>query len=167
MNELAVECHRGERAANATDKRRISYAKEVDSALPIMMKNAEKIAELRKKMNDGKAVIFDSSEYKMMAEQFEKIEKLTKEIKDNYPDFKNVEEEKIDALRDAYIEMSVKTDRYIGLKKLVPSTPRGEKRLDFAKGLRDVASDTLEEIGFNIDKEKTEEIETEKEEFEL
>ena len=167
MNELAVECHRGERAANATDKRRISYAKEVDSALPIMLKNADKIAELRKKMNDGKAAIFDSSEYKMMAEQFEKIEKLTKEIKDNYPDFKNVEEEKIDALRDAYIEMSVKTDKYIGLKKLVPSTTRGEKRLDFAKGLRDVASDTLEEIGFNIDKEKTEEIETEKEEFEL
>ena len=47
---------------------------------------------------------------------------------------------------------------------MVPSTTRGEKRLDFAKGLRDVANDTLEELGFNIDKEKAEEeeIETEK-----
>ena len=163
MNELAEECEKGEKRANASDQKRISYAKEVDSALPIMMKNAEKIANLRKMMNDGKA-IFDSSEYKMMAEQFEKIEKITKEIKENHPDFNNVSEQKIDALRDAYIEMSVKTENYIGLKKLVPSTTRGEKRLDFAKGLRDVANDTLEELGFNIDKEKAEEeeIETEK-----
>ena len=162
MNGLADECQKGEKRANATDEKRISYAKEIDSALPIMMKNAEKIAGLRKMMNDGKA-IFDSSEYKMMAEQFEKIEKITKEIKENHPDFNNVPEQKIDALRDAYIEMSVKTENYIGLKKLVPSTTRGEKRLDFAKGLRDVANDTLEELGFNIDKEKAEEeIETEK-----
>ena len=164
MNGLADECQKGEKRANATNEKRISYAKEIDSALPIMMKNAEKIEKLRKMMNDGKA-IFDSSEYKMMAEQFEKIEKITKEIKENHPDFNNVPEQKIDALRDAYIEMSVKTENYIGLKKLVPSTTRGEKRLDFAKGLRDVANDTLEELGFNIDKEKAEEeeeIETEK-----
>ena len=163
MNGLADECQKGEKRANATDEKRISYAKEIDSALPIMMKNADKIEELRKMMNDGKA-IFDSSEYKMMAEQFEKIEKITKKIKENHPDFNDVPEQKIDALRDAYIEMSVKTENYIGLKKLVPSTTRGEKRLDFAKGLRDVANDTLEELGFNIDKEKAEEeeIETEK-----
>ena len=133
-------------------------AKEVNSAVDAMMKNADKIAALREQMNNAKSMIFDSSEYKLMAESFEEIEKITKDIKDNYPKYKEAPDEKIDALRDAYAKMGEMTDKYITLKKLVPATGRGEKRLDFAKGLRDFASDTLEELGYTFEKEKAEEV---------
>ena len=102
---------------------------------------------------------------KRAAEQFEKIEKVTKDIHENHPGLKDVPEEKTNALRNAYIQLAENTDKYISLKSLVPSTTRGEKRLDFAKGLRNIANDTLEDLGFNIYKEKMEEeIEVEKEE---
>ena len=98
-----------------------------------------------------------------MAASFEEIEKITKDIKENYPNYKDAPDDKIDALREAYVKMGVTTDKYITLKKLVPATGIGEKRLDFAKGLRDFASDTLEELGYTFEKEKAEEVlETEK-----
>ena len=158
MQGMAEDCDEKYFKVNETDKKKIKYAKEVNSAADVMMKNADKIAALREKMNDAKAMIFDSSEYKLMAESFEEIEKITKDIKDNYPDYKKAPDEKIDALRDAYVKMGAMTDKYITLKKLVPATGRGEKRLDFAKGLRDFASDTLEDLGYTFEKEKAEEV---------
>jgi hypothetical protein len=165
IQEMAKKCHQEDYYANESEKKKIEYAKEMSSsATEIMMKNVEKIAELRVKMVDAKAMIFDSSEYKLMAEQFEKIEKITNDINKNHPGLKDIPEEKTNALRDAYIQLAENTDKYIALKSLVPSTTRGEKRLDFAKGLRNIANDTLEDLGFNTYKEKMdEEIEVEKE----
>ena len=145
MQGMAEDCDQKYFKVNENDKIKIKYAKEVNSAADVMMNNA-------------KSMIFDSSEYKLMAESFEEIEKITKDIKDNYPNYKEAPDEKIDALRDAYAKMGEMTDKYITLKKLVPATGRGEKRLDFAKGLRDFASDTLEELGYTFEKEKAEEV---------
>ena len=163
MQGMAEDCKEKYFRVNETDKKKIKYAKEVNSAIDVMMKNEDKIAALREQMKNAKSMIFDSSEYKLMAASFEEIEKITKDIKENYPNYKDAPDDKIDALREAYVKMGVTTDKYITLKKLVPATGIGEKRLDFAKGLRDFASDTLEELGYTFEKEKAEEVlETEK-----
>ena len=64
----------------------------------------------------------------------------------------------------SYIEMAKKTERYIALKKIVPSTVKGEKRLDVAKDLKKSADFMLNKLHIRLDKEvekETEEIEKE------
>ena len=141
----------------------IKYAQETVTAAQIMAENEDNIRGLREKMDASKARVFDSSEYKLMKSSFEKIEKYTKEVK-MYNDPKQVPEKITNALRNAYIEMAKKTERYIALKKIVPSTVKGEKRLDVAKDLKKSADFMLNKLHIRLDKEvekETEEIEKE------
>ena len=48
-----------------------------------------------------------------------------------------------DLFKKRLTELADKAYKYIQLKKLVPSTERGQKRLDFAQNLLDFANDTL------------------------
>ena len=141
----------------------VRYAQETVTAAEIMAQNENAIRTLRDKMEEVKSKVFDSSEYKLMKTRFEKIEKLTEQIK-GYENPRKVPEPITDALRQAYIELADKTERYIALKKIVPATEKGEKRLDFAKELKEFASSTLEKLDISLDKEtekETEELEKE------
>ena len=83
---------------------------------------------------------------------FEKIENLTNKIKKTQ--FKKLIPEKLTKeLSDAYIEMYEKTDRYIALKKVLPYTERGKKRVEVAKGLKKLAEETLDKLGIKFEKE--------------
>ena len=138
---------------------KIKYAQEINSANHIMLANEDKIIALRKQMNDSKAMFFNSSEFNLMKSRFDKIEKLTKEIKEKYPQLKNVPPEKTDELRQAYVDLAEKTDKYISLKSLVPSSTRGQMRKDLAEALLDFADTTLEKLSVNLDKETQNEVE--------
>ena len=141
----------------------IKYAQETVTAAQIMVENEENIRVLREKMDASKAKIFNSSEYNLMKSTFKKIEKYTKEVK-KYTNPKEVPEKITNALRNAYIEMAEKTERYISLKKIVPATEKGEKRLEFAKDLKKSADFMLNKLHINLDKEvekETEEVEKE------
>lgn len=136
----------------------IKYAQEKVTAAEIMVENANNILALRKKMDDSSSIIFGSSEYKLMKSSFEKIEKYTKEVK-GYKNIEQVPIETTNALRNAYIEMAKKTEQYIALKKIVPSTEKGEMRLNFAKDLKASADFMLNKLNIYLDKDAEKEIE--------
>lgn len=160
-NEFKEEYN--DKEINLRGDNKIKYAQETVTAAQIMAENEDNIRGLREKMDASKARVFDSSEYKLMKSSFEKIEKYTKEVK-KYTDPKQVPEKITNELRNAYIEMAKKTERYIALKKIVPSTVKGEKRLDVAKDLKKSADFMLNKLHIRLDKEvekETEEIEKE------
>lgn len=134
-------------------KNPIKYAQEIYNSNQVMMEDYDKILEFRKMMDDSQARIFDSSEYKLMKKYFEKIEKISKNIKENYDDLKKVPDKMNDELRNAYVELANKTDRYIELKKLVPYQERGQKRLDFATKLHEFACEKLVKLQISLDKD--------------
>ena len=131
----------------------IKYVQDRRMAKKVMFNNMENIDLLKTKMKEAKSVIFDSSEYKMMKKPFEKIEKLTKEVKKEYAKAELIPEEVAAELQDAYTELLDKAYKYIQLKKLVPSTTRGQKRLDFAQSLLDFANDTIYKSSLDPEKQ--------------
>lgn len=137
---------------NAKVKDKVSYAKEIETASEIMAENGEKIKDLRKMMDDAKT-LFSTSEYKLMEKSFKNIENLTNRINENYPNKREVPEDLTNALRNAYIEMHEKTERYVSLKKLVPYTERGQKRVNVAKALKKISETTLDKLGVKFEKE--------------
>ena len=132
----------------------IKYTQEVHSANHIMFENLEEILKLREEMNDARAMIYNTSEYKLMAKHFETIEKITKEIKDKNLDLDTISDEMTDKLFNAYVGLAETTTNYMLIKSVVPSTPRGERRLAFAKHLQKFADNTLEKLGVTFRKEE-------------
>ena len=129
----------------------IKYAQEKNTTGEIMAGKYAKIRDLRKMMDASKA-FFSTSEYKLMEKSFKKIERLTDKVK-KYPQTKLVPEKMTNELSEAYKEMYEKTERYIALKKVLPYTERGQKRVNVAKGLKKLAEETLDEIGIKFEKE--------------
>ena len=107
-------------------------------------------------MNNVQARFFNSSEYNLMEKRFVKIEEITQQIK-AYTNPKEVPEPMTNALRNAYIELHEKTDRYISLKKLIPTFESGQKRVDFARELKDFAEETLDKLGVKFEKKEEKE----------
>ena len=132
----------------------IKYTQEVHSANHIMFENLEEIIKLREQMNDARAMIYNTSEYKLMAKHFETIEKITKEIRDKNLDLDTISDEMTDKLFNAYVGLAETTTNYMLIKSVVPSTTRGEKRLAFAKNLQKFADNTLEKLGVTFRKEE-------------
>lgn len=131
----------------------IKYVQDRRMANKVMYGKMENIDLLRTEMKDAKSIIFDSSEYKMMKKPFDKIENLTKQIREKYDKPELIPEDVAAKLEDAYTELAEKAFKYIELKKLVPSTTRGQKRLDLAQNLLDFASATLHESKLDPEKQ--------------
>ena len=120
----------------------------------LQIKVIEPLLKLREEMNDARAMIYNTSEYKLMAKHFETIEKITKEIRDKNLDLDNISDEMTDNLFNAYVGLAETTTNYMLIKSVVPSTTRGEKRLAFAKNLQKFADNTLEKLGVTFRKEE-------------
>lgn len=142
---------------NVYSKRKIEYAKEEFSANKVMLSKEKQnqLRNIREKLNGAKARFFNSSEYEMMETRFKAIEGLTLIMNQNYPDGKNIPESLTDNLRDAYVKLAEDTYKYISLKSLVPYQPYGRKRLDAARDLLSLASETLDEVGKEFDVEES------------
>lgn len=152
---IQASCSMGGYSRDIDNSSKVEYAQEVTNANHIMSTKDAAIRALREKLDNpkAKALFFNSSEYNMMEKRFLKIEKLTKELKENYTDMKKVPEELTNDLRTAYIELAEKTDRYIELKKLVPSSVNGQLRLEFARGLKEFADETLKDLGIYLERQ--------------
>ena len=150
---MAMNCELGEKY-KVNEEGDIKYTQEVHSANHIMFENLEEILKLREQMNDARAMIYNTSEYKLMAKHFETIEKITKEIKDKNLDLDTISDEMTDKLFNAYVGLAETTTNYMLIKSVVPSTTRGEKRLAFAKNLQKFADNTLEKLGVTFRKEE-------------
>ena len=111
----------------------------------VMFEKADEIAKFRKQMNKAKALLFNSSEYNLMEKSFKKIEELSKQVKDcGSPE--NISDELAQNVKQAYAALADKTNKYVQLKSLIPSTVRGQKRIEFALGLLGFAGETLKEM---------------------
>jgi hypothetical protein len=153
IEKMAINCElRNKYKVN--EEGDIKYTQEVHSANRIMYENLEEILKLREQMNDARAMIYNTSEYKLMAKHFETIEKITKEIRDKNLDLDTISDEMTDKLFNAYVGLAETTTNYILIKSVVPSTTRGEKRLAFAKNLQKFADNTLEKLGVTFRKEE-------------
>ena len=150
---MAMNCELGEKY-KVNEEGDIKYTQEVHSANRIMYENLEEILKLREEMNNARAMIYNTSEYKLMAKHFETIEKITNEIKDKNLDLDNISDEMTDKLFNAYVGLAETTTNYMLIKSVVPSTTRGEKRLAFAKNLQKFADNTLEKLGVTFRKEE-------------
>lgn len=157
---IQASCSMGGYSRDIDNSSKVEYAQEVTNANHIMSTKDAAIRALREKLDNpkAKALFFNSSEYNMMEKRFLKIEKLTKELKENYTDMKKVPEELTNDLRTAYIELAEKTDRYIELKKLVPSSVNGQLRLEFARGLKEFADETLKDLGIYFERQTDKEV---------
>ena len=131
----------------------IKYMQDRRMAKKVMFDNMANIDLLKIKMKDSKSAIFDSGEYKMMKKPFEKIDKLTRKVKKEYAEAKLIPNDVAEELQDAYTELVDKAYKYIQLKKLVPSTTRGQKRLEFAQSLLDFANDTIHKSSLDPEKQ--------------
>jgi hypothetical protein len=155
MQRVQFACY-DERFKREVEERKkdIRYADGKRNDPLIMVNKLPEIEKLKGAMNKAQALLYNTSEYNAMKKRFEKIETLTKQMKEKYID-KNLEvpQKLTDSLKDAYVDLIEKTDRYVELKKLVPSTERGQKRIEFAKGLLEFAYDTAKEIGLSPEKE--------------
>lgn len=132
----------------------VEYIKDRNNFVDTLISKKDQIMNLRKKMEDAKAIFYDSSEYKLMKKSFEKVEKLTLQIEEKNSQGIKIEEGDIEKLTSAYITLAEKTENYIDLKKLLPHQERGQKRRAFAVELLEFAHDTLDGIGAEFDKEK-------------
>ena len=153
VQNMAMNCVLGEKY-KVNEEGDIKYTQEVHSANRIMYENLEEILKLREEMNNARAMIYNTSEYKLMAKHFETIEKITNEIKDKNLDLDNISDEMTDKLFNAYVGLAETTTNYMLIKSVVPSTTRGEKRLAFAKNLQKFADNTLEKLGVTFRKEE-------------
>ena len=125
----------------------INYMKDRRESNKVLLAKGDEIARLREKMDNAKARFFNSSEYNMMKKRFEQVEKLSKELKKDYDGHpERIPGEKAAQLEKAYTELAEKTFRYIQLKKIVPSSVNGQKRIAFAQDLMEFAGDTLQEM---------------------
>ena len=131
----------------------VHYVKDRRMANKVMFNKHTDIAALREQMNKAKAIFYNTSEYNMMKKRFEKIEKLTNELRKEYKNSSEIPESKAAALEDAYADLADKALKYIKLKKLVPSTERGQMRMKFAQDLLDFAHNTMDEMTLNPEKE--------------
>ena len=135
-------------------KNEIHYAKGKQNDPLVMVSKLSEITKLKEMMEKSKALVYNSSEYNAMKKRFEKIETLTKEMKEKYTDKKlEVPVELANDLKDAYVDLIEKTDKYVELKKLVPSTERGKQRIAFATKLLEFANDTVKEMAVSPERE--------------
>lgn len=153
IKDMSERCERKGYDIEERGDNDIKYVQDRRMAKKVMFNNMANIDLLKIKMKDAKSVIFDSGEYKMMKKPFEKIEKLTKEVKKEYAKAELIPEDVAAELQDAYTELVDKAYKYIQLKKLVPSTTRGQKRLDFAQSLLDFANDTIYKSSLDPEKQ--------------
>lgn len=142
IEDMAEACDIEKYADYQKGNNEVHYMKDRQMANKVMFGNQDRISELRAQMNKAKAVFFSSSEYKMMEKRFEKIEILTNEIK-QIGDPEKIPEETAIELNKAYKELEEKAMTYLQLKKIVPSTTRGIRRMELAQSLMDFAQDTL------------------------
>ena len=156
MKDMSECCGRKGYEREERGDNEVTYVMDTRMANKVMFGKMDDIVKLREQMNNAKSIFYDTGEYKLMKKGFEKIEKLTKEIRKNYAKAEFIQGEKTAELEDAYTELADKAYKYIQLKKLVPSTERGQKRLEFAQNLLDFANDTLHDSKSNPEK-KTEE----------
>ena len=134
-------------------KKEIKYAEGKRNDALVLVGRQESIERLKKLMKDSKSIIFNSSEYNSMKKRFNHVEKLTKQMKEEYTSQnKPVPSELTENLKKSYIELVEKTEKYISLKKLIPETTRGQKRIDFANELLNFAYETMEKIPEDFDK---------------
>lgn len=128
-------------------KKDIQYVQGRRNDAAVLVNRLDTINHLKEVMIASKAKIFNSSEYNSMKKRFDKIEKLTKQIKEEYTSKKlKVPDELTETLKNTYNQMIEKTEKYIALKKLLPETERGKKRVEFARQLLDFAYETVEKI---------------------
>lgn len=113
----------------------------------------ERITKLREQMNDAEALFYNSKEYDIMEKNFKKIEKLDEYFRKNYPDKKDIPENEVVLLEEAYMGLAETTLKYVQLKKLVPYQVRGQKRVQLAHDLMDFANDLLDRMGLNPEME--------------
>ena len=144
---IAQDCMEGYKRDSRYDKyNEINYMKDRRESNKVLLSKGDEIARLREQMDKAKARFFNSSEYNMMKKGFEQVEKLSKELNAEYKGrLEQIPEPKAAQLEKAYTELADKTFRYIKLKKIVPYTGDGQKRLEFAQGLLEFAGDTLQE----------------------
>ena len=147
MKYIAEDCMGGyKRDPRYAKYNEISYMKDRRELNKVLLTKGDDIARLREQMNNAKKGFFNSSEYNMMKKGFERVEKLSQELKTEYAGHpEKIPEEKSAQLEKAYTELADKTYRYIQLKKIVPSSTNGQKRIEFAQNLLEFAGDTLQE----------------------
>lgn len=153
IKSIANSCERSLYNESQRGHRDVRYMQDRRAANMALFGKTDAIAALREKMNNAKAFFYNTSEYNLMKNSFENIEKLTEEIRKEYKEAKDIPEIKTIILENAYEELAQKAFRYIELKKLVPSTERGQKRVELAQYLLNFANDTLEEMTMNPEME--------------
>jgi hypothetical protein len=131
----------------------IHYMRDRRMGNQIMYNNLEAIQNLKEEMKNSRSTFFDSSEYKMMKKRFDKIETLTLAIRNDFASSDEIPENRAEELEKAYMDLADKTNRYIELKKIIPSTENGKKRTEFARNLLNFASTTLNGRDLNPEKE--------------
>ena len=155
IKQTALSCMDGyKRRSNDPEYKEINYMKDRRESNKVLLSKADSIAQLREKMDNAKSLLFNSSEYNLMKKHFEQVEKLSKIIKTEYAGHpERIPEAIASKLEKAYTDLADKTLRYIELKKLVPSSVRGQKRMAFAQELMEFADDTLQEMTKNPEME--------------
>lgn len=128
----------------------IEYVEDTTYQKRALFNNKNAIKRLRAKMDKAKSIFYDSEEFQMMESCFVKIEKLTNNL-DKYESAKEMQEDEVNALKDAYKDLAVKTKRYIKLKKLVPYTGRGLVRQKLAQELQEFAEDTFDDMRMELE----------------
>ena len=144
LKGMAIDCSKDELGFTVAESE-INYAQD-STDKTVMFDKLDEITTLRESLNKAKSIIYDSSEYKLMDNSFKKIETLTKKFREEYGSADMVPRAQANLLRSAYVELANTTSKYITLKSLVPSTVRGEKRLQGARDLLNFATDTLKDM---------------------
>jgi hypothetical protein len=157
MKEISEKCKQQfevefDKEGELVDKE-IHYMHDRRMGNKIMYNNLDSIQKLKEEMKNSKSTFFDSSEYKMMKKRFDKIETLTQAIRIDFASPDEIPENRAEELEKAYMDLADKTNRYIELKKIIPSTENGKKRTEFARNLLNFASTTLNGRDLNPEKE--------------
>ena len=157
MKEISEKCKQQfevefDKEGELVDKE-IHYMHDRRMGNNIMYNNLDSIQKLKEEMKNSRSTFFDSSEYKMMKKRFDKIETLTQAIRNDFASPDEIPENRAEELEKAYMDLADKTNRYIELKKIIPSTENGKKRTEFARNLLNFASTTLNGRDLNPEKE--------------
>lgn len=136
-------------AARNIKVREISYASDIASKQAILDR-VSRIEQLREKLNDAKAMVFDSREYAAMESRFKALEKYNAEVK-KCKSASEISDKLAKDVTKAYKELFADTNTYVNLKSLLPKTGRGKKRIEVALDLLNFAGETLKDFTPGLD----------------
>ncbi|MBR5230200.1 MAG: hypothetical protein IKW01_05010 [Firmicutes bacterium] len=124
---------------------KVKYVKDKITDKNVLFANRDRVKAFRKRMDDAKALFYNSEEYELMKNGYERIESLYSQLSE-CKEPGDIKDDIAIKLKKAYKDLAHKTNVYIELKKVIPYQTRGKVRKKLAEDLQNFTFEVLDDM---------------------